>query len=267
MISIFDKAIIISTVTILIILVILTIMFYNIPNVIYLLIVLILICLIILIVIWKKIEKLKKIKKYKNIDKIEKSINEKKQYDYEFRILFGGDACTEKQSLFSCITDDYDSISNIYDNYKFKTINIDNKNIKLTIYNTTERDDKSWIERRVLYDNAIIHIYDITNKKSIENLKLLYTYNHAYLNYWYNQKHLLNFIVGINTDDVEKIEVYDTDLIEYYNFSTKNFKVSSKNKDEVNQMIIEISKDLIKYIGPIIDKEKMLEATNTIVEL
>ncbi|XP_042185044.1 ras-related protein Rab-8A isoform X2 [Oncorhynchus tshawytscha] len=98
-----------------------------------------------------------------------------KTYDYLFKLLLIGDSGVGKTCvLFRFSEDAFNStfISTIGIDFKIRTIELDNKKIKLQIWDTAGQERFRTITT-AYYRGAmgIMLVYDITNEKSFENIK------------------------------------------------------------------------------------------------
>lgn len=98
-----------------------------------------------------------------------------KAYDYLFKLLLIGDSGVGKTCVLFRFSDDaFNStfISTIGIDFKIRTIELDNKKIKLQIWDTAGQERFRTITT-AYYRGAmgILLVYDITNEKSFDNIK------------------------------------------------------------------------------------------------
>ncbi|CAL8138559.1 unnamed protein product [Orchesella dallaii] len=98
-----------------------------------------------------------------------------KTYDYLFKLLLVGDSGVGKEDIF----DKFDEnalkptfISSICTDFNIRTIELEDKKIKLQLWNTAGHERYKSITN-AYYRGAmgIMLVYDITNEKSFENIK------------------------------------------------------------------------------------------------
>ena len=125
-----------------------------------------------------------------------------------------------------------------------KLIEINNKIIKLLIWDICGQEHYRTINK-IFFKNSkiVILVYDITNKKSFNELK----------NYWYPyiKDNLGNSIVlgiaGNKSDLYEKEEVNEEDAREFSNSIDAIFNLTTaKNNEAINNLFKEL---VVKYIG------------------
>ena len=96
------------------------------------------------------------------------------EYDYLFKILVIGDSGVGKSSMLSQFTDNIFSacfISTIGVDFKIKTVEIDDKVVKLQIWDTAGQD--RFREPALSYYRGavgIILVYDVSDPQSFQNL-------------------------------------------------------------------------------------------------
>eukprot|EP01083_Nonionella_stella_P004037 11614_1 len=97
------------------------------------------------------------------------------EYDYLFKFLLIGDSGVGKSSLMLRFSDDaYDHafITTIGVDFKLKTMELDNKTIKLQIWDTAGQERFKTITRSYYRGaNGIIVVYDVTDKESFDNIR------------------------------------------------------------------------------------------------
>eukprot|EP01083_Nonionella_stella_P109907 321089_1 len=99
----------------------------------------------------------------------------KRDYDYLFKLVLIGDSGVGKSCLLLRFADDSftDSyISTIGVDFRFRTVNIDMKTVKLQIWDTAGQERFRTITS-AYYRGAhgIIIVYDITDKESFDNIR------------------------------------------------------------------------------------------------
>lgn len=97
------------------------------------------------------------------------------EYDYVFKILLIGNSNVGKSSILIRFSDgvyDHSSISTVGVDLKYKTVNIDNKLIKLHIWDTAGQS--MYDAFRMSYyrgTHGIIIVYDVTDRDSFDGIK------------------------------------------------------------------------------------------------
>ena len=91
------------------------------------------------------------------------------------KILLLGDSSVGKNSLILKFTNkefDENSYSTIGAEFKNKVIQIDNKQIKLNIFNTAGQEKYRSISKNLIRNvNGIIFVFDLSNIDSFQNIK------------------------------------------------------------------------------------------------
>ena len=102
---------------------------------------------------------------------------DKKNYDYLFKILVIGDSFVGKTSLIQRFSDDIfmeNYFSSIGIDFKIKIIEIDDKLIKVQVWDPCIGNDRFWNLRTSFYRGTlgIIITYDITDEQKFINLRI-----------------------------------------------------------------------------------------------
>ena len=150
------------------------------------------------------------------------------------KILVLGDSAVGKTSLLLKYTDDYFPIvyvSTIGVDYKTKIININDMNISLQIWDTAGQERFRSLAKSFMKDaDGILFVYDITNKKSFDNIKN-----------WIKRTEDVNdsfqkIIVGNKSDLENKREVKKETLEKFCNTGNlKGIEMSAKLGINVNE--------------------------------
>ena len=150
------------------------------------------------------------------------------------KILVLGDSAVGKTSLLLKYTDDYFPtvyVSTIGVDYKTKIININDMNISLQIWDTAGQERFRSLAKSFMKDaDGILFVYDITNKKSFDNIKN-----------WIKRTEDINdsfqkIIVGNKNDLENKREVKKETLEKFCNTGNlKGIEMSAKLGINVNE--------------------------------
>eukprot|EP00828_Plagiopyla_frontata_P014597 TRINITY_DN1909_c0_g3_i1.p1 TRINITY_DN1909_c0_g3~~TRINITY_DN1909_c0_g3_i1.p1 ORF type:complete len:206 (+),score=49.00 TRINITY_DN1909_c0_g3_i1:78-695(+) len=158
-----------------------------------------------------------------------------KTYDYLFKCVIIGDAGVGKSALLLRFADDTfneNYLTTLGVDFKFKTVNFNNKAVKLQIWDTAGQEKFRTITN-AYYKGAhcIVVVYDITNEQSFRNIE----------KYWINEietnadKNALLLFVG-NKVDLNNQKAIDSqeaqELAKKYN--AQNFEVSAKESTGVS---------------------------------
>ena len=184
------------------------------------------------------------------------------EYDYLFKILLIGNPSVGKSSIFTqFIETNYSdlSMSTIGIDFKIKTIKVDNKYIKLQIWDTAGQDRfKTLTNSYYRGSHGIIIVFDITNRKSFIDLQ-------NWLNDIYRySENTYKIIVGnkLDLDDQRKIhykeakEFADSLGLIYIEISAKD----NINVDYIFELLSkELTKNMSKRILPYISTIKITD--------
>lgn len=164
-------------------------------------------------------------------------------YDYLFKILLIGDSGVGKSCILCRFADDYYTekfISTIGVDFKIKTIEYDNKIIKLQIWDTAGQERFHNITSSYYRGaHGIIIVFDLTDSESFENIK-----------HWLNEiqknafEGVSKIIVGNKSDAFEKKEVFGSrDYATSLNIPY--IETSAKNADNIDELFYQMT-SLIK---------------------
>jgi small GTP-binding protein len=139
-------------------------------------------------------------------------------------------------------------LSTIGVDFRHKIYNYDNKDFKLHIWDTAGQEQYANIVRSYLREvDVIIFMYDITDKKSFDNLD-------KWLNeveYQNKDKKIIKYIVG-NKKDMEKKRVVDFKILKTFckNQDIQYSETSIKDIDSINvvftKLVVKINESLNK---------------------
>ena len=161
-------------------------------------------------------------------------------------ILLVGDANVGKTSILLKYTENFfpnQHQATIGVEYKMKIIKLNNMNIKLQIWDTAGQERYKSIAKNFFHSaNGVFLVFDITDKKSFENL-----------NKWIEDvkenspKDCKYIIIGNKSDlsDQRTISTFEIDKFVKEKQSSY-FEVSAKNDEGLNEAFINLSKEIIK---------------------
>jgi len=170
----------------------------------------------------------------------------KRDYDYLFKLVLIGDSGVGKSCLLLRFADDSftDSyISTIGVDFRFRTVNIDQKTVKLQIWDTAGQERFRTITS-AYYRGAhgIIMVYDVTNYESFEHVEewLNEVNRHA-------SESTLKLLVG-NKADLADDKKVDTDEAKSFADGLKIsfLETSAKNATNVEVAFLTMAKQLIE---------------------
>jgi len=170
----------------------------------------------------------------------------KRDYDYLFKLVLIGDSGVGKSCLLLRFADDSftDSyISTIGVDFRFRTVNIENKTVKLQIWDTAGQERFRTITS-AYYRGAhgIIMVYDVTNYESFEHVEewLNEVNRHA-------SESTLKLLVG-NKADLNDDKKVDTDEAKKFadGLSISFLETSAKNATNVEAAFLTMAKQLIE---------------------
>jgi len=170
----------------------------------------------------------------------------KRDYDYLFKLVLIGDSGVGKSCLLLRFADDSftDSyISTIGVDFRFRTVNIEQKTVKLQIWDTAGQERFRTITS-AYYRGAhgIIMVYDVTNYESFEHVEewLNEVNRHA-------SESTLKLLVGNKADlaDDKKVETEEAETFAK-NLNISFLETSAKNATNVEAAFLTMAKQLIQ---------------------
>ncbi|KAJ3423679.1 ras and ef-hand domain-containing protein [Anaeramoeba flamelloides] len=165
-------------------------------------------------------------------------------YDYLFKVLLIGESGVGKSSLMIRFTDEFfmDShIATIGVDFKIKTVNVDDKLVKLQIWDTAGQDRFRSITRQYYRGTkGVILVYDVTNRDSFERIKD-----------WmeeidrYGEKNCCSIVIG-NKSDLESKREVPKEIGQLFaeQHGLKFIETSAKMNKNVDEMFEQISKQM-----------------------
>jgi small GTP-binding protein len=181
-------------------------------------------------------------------------------YDYLFKVIILGDSSVGKSSI--CTRFSENKYNNNYDmtigvEFSSKIINIENKKIKLQIWDTAGQEQfRSMIQSYYRNTSGAIICFDITNKKSFESVK-----------YWIDelnkQSNKAEIILVGTKADLEKKRVIDKkDAINFAAiYNIYYIEVSSLKNDNIIELFNNLATSIYKKIllNPDLVRDKAYE--------
>jgi len=169
-----------------------------------------------------------------------------KGYDYLFKLLLIGDSGVGKTCVLFRFSDDaFNStfISTIGIDFKIRTIELDEKKIKLQIWDTAGQERFRTITT-AYYRGAmgILLVYDITNEKSFDNIKNWIRNIEAHAS-----EDVEKMIIGNKCDNVEKRAIsIDQGQILASEYKVDFMETSAKANINVEEAFTQIAKAIKK---------------------
>lgn len=189
-----------------------------------------------------------------------------KTYDYLFKLLLIGDSGVGKTCvLFRFSEDQFNStfISTIGIDFKIRTIELDDKKIKLQIWDTAGQERFRTITT-AYYRGAmgIMLVYDITNQKSFENIKnwIRNIEEHASADV---EKMVLGNKCDMNDKRVVSKESGETLAVEY---GIKFMETSAKASINVDEAFFNIARDIKRKMDSKVDSNTKSKGSVVVTE-
>ena len=179
--------------------------------------------------------------------------------DYVSKILLIGDAGCGKSALVNRYIDGeyHDNYYNtIGVDFKIKLFDINNKKIKLHIWDTAGQEKfKSLVTSYYRNSDIIIIVFDLTNNMSFHHIDMWY----SDIEYFCKNDNISLYLVGTKADVNKDKYVVDNIAIKEKckEYNMKYFETSAKKNYNINQLFDDIVKEIYK-ISKIKDKENTL---------
>ena len=179
------------------------------------------------------------------------------KYDYLFKILLIGDSNVGKTPFLLRFTDDTltsNDLSKIGLDFKIKIINIENKLIKLQIWDIAGEERFRTVTKTYSKGtHGIILMYDITDQNSFKNIRN-----------WMKQieakadKSIKKVLVGNNCDKPDRVVTEEEGKKLADEFNMGFFETSAKTNQNVNEVFYYLVKEILKENGIIKDEEAII---------
>ena len=173
---------------------------------------------------------------------------EKKEYDYLIKALLIGDSGVGKTSLLLRFSDN--SFSNMYFSiigvdFKIRILKIDNKIVKLQIWDTVGQESfKTIIASFYRRAQCVLLVFDITDEESFINIKSWISDIDKYCG-----KKVPIVLIGNKCDLKNKRQVKTEDAEEFAKFNNmKYIETSAKHDKNIDNAFISITSTVIKKI-------------------
>ncbi|EGR29335.1 Ras family protein, putative [Ichthyophthirius multifiliis] len=172
-----------------------------------------------------------------------------KDYDYLFKLVIIGNSGVGKSSLLLRFSDDQfneNYLTTIGVDFRFRTLNIEGKSVKLQIWDTAGQERFRTITS-AYYKGAdgIVLVYDITSQNTFDDIE----------KFWisevesYAEKNVELMLIGNKKDLNQQVT---TQIAEEYakHKNMEFFEVSAKTADSVQQAFLTLSKKLMAKREP-----------------
>jgi Ras-related protein Rab-1A len=190
-------------------------------------------------------------------------MSDQKDYDYRFKFVIIGDSGVGKSNILLRFADDNfmeSHMSTIGVDFRFRTINVDGKIVKIQLWDTAGQERFKAITN-AYYKGAdgIIICYDITDRSSFEHLESEWI---SSINSNVTDDRAVRLIIGNKADLHDDRDVtYEEgeNFAEKYGY--KFIETSAKDGTNVDTAFLALAKDLIKVRtgGVIIDNKKSIK--------
>ncbi|CAD8115584.1 unnamed protein product [Paramecium primaurelia] len=169
-----------------------------------------------------------------------------KEYDYLFKLVIIGNSGVGKSSLLLRFADDQFSesyLTTIGVDFRFRTLPIDGKNVKLQIWDTAGQERFRTITS-AYYKGAdgIVMVYDVTQGQSFDDIDKFWLHEVES----YGEKNVQLLIIG-NKNDLDEQKQIETSKAEEYckSHNMLFMECSAKTADHVNNAFLELSRKLM----------------------
>lgn len=173
----------------------------------------------------------------------------KRDYDYLFKMVIIGDSGVGKSALLlrecdEVFEDSY--ISTIGVDFRYRTVDVDGKCVKLQIWDTAGQDRFRTITSAYYRGaNGVIVVYDITSKRSFENVN-------RWIKECTDRNPKMTIVLVGNKCDLEDKRAVPKNIAEQFAKEHNYFFVetSAKHNTNVNEAFIELTRKMLEYAAP-----------------
>lgn len=172
------------------------------------------------------------------------SLQQPLEYDYLFKIIIIGNSAVGKSSLLLKFTDRTflaNQISTIGVDFKIQTMQIDDKIIKLQIWDTAGNERFKTITTSYYRNsNGICIVFDITNKESFNSLPDWFSEIDRFAS-----DNVCKILIGNKSDLEKQRQVSKEDAKELANkYKIDYIEASAKDSTNVHQLFIELTRQI-----------------------
>lgn len=191
--------------------------------------------------------------------------NKLNTYDYVSKVLVIGDSGCGKSALVNRYIDgEYNDnyYSTIGVDFKIKSYDINNKKIKLHIWDTAGQEKfKSLVTSYYRNSDIIILVFDLTNNMSFQHIDAWY----SDIEYFYQNDNISLYLVGTKADINKNKYIVDNNSIKEKckEYNMKYFETSAKKNYNINELFDDIVKEIYE-ISKMKDQENTLNITEPI---
>lgn len=178
------------------------------------------------------------------------------KYDYLFKLIVIGDTNTGKSCLLQRFTDDTytsDFISTIGVDFKVKTLEIDNKKIKVQMWDTAGQCRfRSITNSYYRGAHGMIIAFDITNKSSFNNIE---QWMRSVKNF--GSENSIKILIGTKSDLIEERQVSKEEIDTLVDeLGISYIETSAKENNNINELFITICKEILTNMSDKINTTK-----------
>jgi Ras-related protein Rab-1A len=178
------------------------------------------------------------------------SLINNKKFDYIFKIIVVGEPHVGKSNVISRFCDGYfndEIISTIGIDFRIKTITIDNKQIKIQIWDTAGQEKyKSMLQSYYNGADGVLFIFDLTQKNTLDRISEWYTSVYG------RNDNAVTMLVG------NKVDLYTNELLEISNsayelaqsYNIRYVLTSAKNGENIDNLFFLLVHDIINKKNP-----------------
>ena len=171
-------------------------------------------------------------------------MNKRLEFDYLFKIVLIGDSGIGKSCLLLRFADDSfteNFISTIGVDFRFRTLNVDERNIKLQIWDTAGQERFRTITS-AYYRGAdgIILVYDKTKRDTFDHVEEWLSEVEKF-----SDEHTVKFIIG-NKSDMEEVVTAEEGEAKAEKLKVNFIETSAKTADNVDLAFTMMAQELIK---------------------